>query len=95
MRNTLPRFIANEAGTTAIEYGVIAACVAVVIVAAMHSIGTRLNTTFAQIESGLRGEVLVVRYYEEFPPGGAPRMGQVIPPPPAPDRVERPAVEHP
>jgi pilus assembly protein Flp/PilA len=46
--STLMRFLCNESGATAIEYGLIAAGIAVVIVAVMQGAGVNLNTTFGQ-----------------------------------------------
>jgi pilus assembly protein Flp/PilA len=45
--------ITNEKGVTAIEYGLIASLVAVVIITAVTLIGTRLSTTFASIAASL------------------------------------------
>ena len=44
MLNLISRFISNESGATAIEYGLIAAGIAVAIIAAVQSVGTALNT---------------------------------------------------
>ncbi|HEV2561443.1 MAG TPA: Flp family type IVb pilin [Rhizomicrobium sp.] len=49
MKNLVSRFLANESGATAIEYGLIAAGIAVVIIAAVQLIGTNLTTTFNTI----------------------------------------------
>jgi pilus assembly protein Flp/PilA len=43
MRNLVSRFISNESGATAIEYGLIAAGIAVAIIAAVQAVGTALN----------------------------------------------------
>ncbi len=48
MLNLISRFISNESGATAIEYGLIAAGIAVAIIAAVQSVGTALNTNFAK-----------------------------------------------
>ena len=45
--------ITNEKGVTAIEYGLIASLVAVVIITAVTLVGTRLSTTFASIAASL------------------------------------------
>jgi len=50
----LHAFIANENGATAIEYGLIAALIAVVVITALTTIGTNLSTTFTSIASNLR-----------------------------------------
>jgi len=46
-------FARNEEGVTAIEYGLLAALVAVVIIAAVSSIGDSLNTTFESVATKL------------------------------------------
>jgi Flp pilus assembly pilin Flp len=65
---TLPHFIAGEAGTTAVEYGLMVACLSVAIVAAAHNVGTRLNTTFIHVEHGLGHDVLIQVSDEASPP---------------------------
>lgn len=47
------RFINDEEGVTAIEYGLIAALIAVVIIVAVQTIGTELNATFTTIGEAL------------------------------------------
>lgn len=49
------RFIKDEEGVTAIEYGLIAALIAVVIIAAVTIVGTQLRTTFTTIGTALTG----------------------------------------
>ena len=46
-------FLKNELGATAIEYGLIAAGISVVIIAAVQTVGTQLNTTFTRIGTTL------------------------------------------
>jgi len=46
MRNLISRFITNESGATAIEYGLIAAGIAVVIIGAVNLVGSSLIATF-------------------------------------------------
>jgi pilus assembly protein Flp/PilA len=48
-------FARNEEGVTAIEYGLLAALVAVVIIAAVQGIGTSLNETFESVSDKLSG----------------------------------------
>lgn len=43
----------NEKGATAIEYGLIAALIAVAAIGAMESIGTKLGTTFNSVSDNL------------------------------------------
>ena len=45
----LKRFRMNDDGATAIEYGLIAALIAVVIIAAVTSVGTNLEATFSEV----------------------------------------------
>jgi pilus assembly protein Flp/PilA len=47
-------FLRNEAGATAIEYGLIAAGISLAIIGAVDGIGTKLNTKFASISSSLK-----------------------------------------
>ena len=48
------RFISDDNGATAIEYGLIAALIAVVIVAAVSLIGTKLNTSFGNVGNAIQ-----------------------------------------
>lgn len=50
---TLRNFMKNEDGATAIEYGLIAALIAVVIIAAVRGVGSSLNSTFTDINAQL------------------------------------------
>ena len=45
------KLIKNEDGATAIEYGLIAALIAVAAITAMQSLGTNLNTTFNKVSN--------------------------------------------
>jgi len=47
------KLIRNEKGATAIEYGLIAALIAVAAIGAMQSIGTKLGTTFNNVSNNL------------------------------------------
>ena len=49
----MARFLKDESGATAIEYGLLASLIAVVIVTAVTSIGTKLNTKFTNIAANL------------------------------------------
>jgi pilus assembly protein Flp/PilA len=53
MRHIVTRFIADESGATAIEYGLIVALIAVVIIGAVTTLGTNLNTTFSKAGSAI------------------------------------------
>ena len=54
MSQLLRRFWDNQSGATAIEYGLIAAGISVVIIAAVNGIGTKLNATFGSISTQLK-----------------------------------------
>ena len=47
-------FFADESGATAIEYGLIAAGIALAIIAVVNGLGTKLNTKFASINGSLK-----------------------------------------
>ncbi len=47
------KLIKNEKGATAIEYGLIAALIAVAAIGAMTSVGTKLTSTFGNVSSKL------------------------------------------
>ena len=53
MKNLVSRFVNNEAGVTAIEYGLIAALIAVVIIASVTLVGTSLSAVFTAISAAL------------------------------------------
>ena len=53
MSKTLIRFWQDESGATAIEYGLIAAGIAVVIIAAVQLVGSNLNGTFGSVASAV------------------------------------------
>ena len=50
---TLVKLLRDESGVTAIEYGLIAALIAVVVITALTTIGTNLNTAFTTIGTKL------------------------------------------
>jgi pilus assembly protein Flp/PilA len=54
MKNLIARFVKNESGATAIEYGLIAAGISLAIIAAVNGLGTTLNTKFNSINSSLK-----------------------------------------
>jgi pilus assembly protein Flp/PilA len=47
-------FIRNDSGATAIEYGLIAAGIALAIIAVVQGVGTQLNTTFSSVSTALK-----------------------------------------
>ena len=53
MKATIRRFVRDEAGVTAMEYGLIAALIAVVIITAVTTIGTNLTGTFNTVAGKL------------------------------------------
>ena len=54
MRRIIANFINDQAGATAIEYGLIAAGISIAIIVAVNGLGTTLNTTFTNVNSQLR-----------------------------------------
>lgn len=54
MSNLFARFVKDESGATAIEYGLIAALIAVVAIGAMTTIGTNLTAVFEKIAENLK-----------------------------------------
>ena len=54
MNNLLDCFLKSEEGATAIEYGLLAAGIALVIVAAVQLVGTNLTTTFDSVANAVR-----------------------------------------
>ncbi len=53
MSQFVTRFLKDESGATAIEYGLIAALIAVVLVTAVGLVGTKLNGTFTKVSNAL------------------------------------------
>ena len=53
MLTSLKNFLANKSGATAIEYALIAALIAVVIIGAVQTVGTKVSTVFSQVGSAL------------------------------------------
>lgn len=53
LKSSIKSFSRDEDGATAIEYGLIAGLIAVVIIAAVTGIGTQLKTKFEAIQTGL------------------------------------------
>jgi pilus assembly protein Flp/PilA len=53
MNKFITRFLKDESGATAIEYGLIAAGIAVVIIAAVTAVGTNLQSTFNSAASAV------------------------------------------
>jgi pilus assembly protein Flp/PilA len=53
MNNIFARFAADQSGATAIEYGLIAGLIAVVIISALTTLGTRLSSKFNAVAANL------------------------------------------
>ena len=54
MKRSLLKFLSDESGATAIEYGLIAAGISIAIIAAVNGLGTNLNAKFTSINSSLK-----------------------------------------
>ncbi len=54
MKNLVARFVKDDSGATAIEYGLIAAGISVAIIAVVNGIGSKLNTAFSSISTQLK-----------------------------------------
>ena len=55
MKNEFMRFLRDDSGATAIEYGLIAAGISVAIIAVVNGLGSSLNTKFQSISDQLGG----------------------------------------
>ena len=51
---TIRKIFTNKKGATAIEYGLIAALIAVAAIAAMQGLGNQLTTTFGNVSSNMK-----------------------------------------
>jgi pilus assembly protein Flp/PilA len=54
MKNLVSRFVKDESGATAIEYGLIAAGISVAIIATVQGLGTKLTSTFKAVSDNLK-----------------------------------------
>jgi pilus assembly protein Flp/PilA len=54
MKNLIARFVKDQSGATAIEYGLIAAGISLAIIAIVNGLGTNLNNKFTSINSSLK-----------------------------------------
>jgi pilus assembly protein Flp/PilA len=57
MRTLFSRFVKDESGVTAIEYGLIAALIAVVIIASVTLVGTDLQLVFTAVSTALAAAI--------------------------------------
>jgi pilus assembly protein Flp/PilA len=54
MSTLLKRFVTDESGATAIEYGLVAAGISVAIIAVVQGLGSKLNTALVSLQSALK-----------------------------------------
>ena len=54
MKNLIARFVKDESGATAIEYGLIAAGISLAIIAVVNGLGTNLNNKFTSINTAIQ-----------------------------------------
>jgi pilus assembly protein Flp/PilA len=54
LKQKVQKFLSDESGATAIEYGLIAAGIALAMIAVVNGLGTNLNTQFTSINSALK-----------------------------------------
>jgi pilus assembly protein Flp/PilA len=54
MTQTMRKFLKDESGATAIEYGLIAAGIAVAIITVVNSVGSNVNATFGKVATNLK-----------------------------------------
>ena len=53
MKSLFARFVQDQSGATAIEYGLIAALISVVAITTLTAVGSKLNSKFSSISNGL------------------------------------------
>ena len=54
MKAIVARFVKDESGATAIEYGLIAACISIAIISTLQGLGTNLKAKFTTISTALK-----------------------------------------
>jgi pilus assembly protein Flp/PilA len=54
MKALVQKFLKDESGATAIEYGLIAAGIALAIIAVVNKLGTTLNSVFDSVDKGMK-----------------------------------------
>ena len=54
LKRSFLKFLSDESGATAIEYGLIAAGISIAIIAAVNGLGTNLNEKFTSVNSSLK-----------------------------------------
>ena len=53
MKSLVKRFVSDDSAGTAIEYGLIAACIAIAIITAVKGVANNLNSTFNKVSANL------------------------------------------
>ncbi len=71
MRTSVARFVKDESGATAIEYGLIAAGIAVAIIVAVNQVGTDLSDLFGRISGKLTAAGQITQFPAEVRRGSA------------------------
>ena len=54
MTKFISKFVQDESGATAIEYGLIAALIAVAIIGTVGALGTKISAKFAEVTTGMK-----------------------------------------
>jgi pilus assembly protein Flp/PilA len=54
MKCIVSRFLKDQSGATAIEYGLIAAGISVAIIAVVNGLGTKLSSTFSSVTNNMK-----------------------------------------
>ena len=54
MQSIFAKFLSDESGATAIEYGLIAAGISIAIIVAVNGLGSTLNTKFSDVNASLK-----------------------------------------
>jgi pilus assembly protein Flp/PilA len=54
MKNLVTRFVTDQTGATAIEYGLVAAGISVAIIAVVQGLGSKLNTSYTSVQTAIK-----------------------------------------
>jgi len=54
MKNVLTRFLSDESGSTAIEYGLMVACISLAVISSVNGVGRQLSSKLAAVSTSLR-----------------------------------------
>jgi pilus assembly protein Flp/PilA len=71
MKTLVSRFVKDQSGATAIEYGLIAAGISVAIIAVVQGLGTNLKTTFGSVSTALKYAAVQFFFERLRPSAGA------------------------